>query len=300
MSRLSKARVSVLMVGGFAIGLIVSLGALVFMQIVDRNGASSSIATSMDAAMEFSELPEERSVPDPASESDAPAPKDAPSTTGVDGCRAHVALGEAAVESASDSLANWRAHYGAQIAFDRGEIDGEEAKRRWAESKAPAAGDLAAYEDARAAFTAHGGCDDLDVDTLSADVRAEASACQARARETADVLVAAERSTEGWRGHLDVMARKGEFPIEEYLEIWTETVASAPGPMGAFLDAVDGLSQAPPCDTSGVDTAARDALSPRDVAMPGRTTERYIAVSSRTLGTRDLPSAATARSAHAA
>lgn len=294
MSRRSRARVSVLMVGSFAIGLIVSLGALVFMQIVDPNRGSSSIATSM----EFSEPPEELSVPDPASESDAPVPQDNPATTGIEGCGTYVALGEAAVEAASDSLANWRAHYGAQIAFDRGEIDGEEAKRRWAESKAPAAGDLAAYEDARSVFTAHGGCDDLDGDTLDADMQDEASACQARASEMADVLVAAERSTEGWRGHLDMMARKDEFPIEEYLDIWTETVASAPGPMGAFLDAVDGLSQAPPCDTSGVDAAAQGALSQRDVAMPGRTTERYVAVSSRTLSTCDLLSGATARAAH--
>jgi hypothetical protein len=269
----------------------VSLSALVFVRIVDPNGGSSSIATSM----EFSEPSEELSVPDPASESDAPVPQDDPPTTGIGGCRTHVALGEAAVEAASDSLVNWRAHYGAQIAFDRGEIDGEESKRRWAESKAPAAGDLAAYEDARSVFTAHGGCDDLDVDTLDADMKDEASACQARASEMADVLGAAERSTEGWRGHLDMMARKDEFPIEEYLEIWTETVASAPGPMGAFLDAVDGLSQAPPCDTSGVDAAAQGALSPRDIAMPGRTAE-----SSCTLSTCDLLSGATARAPHTA
>lgn len=288
MSGRSWVRGGVLLVGGFAIGLIVSVGGLVFMKTLGQD-AGPPVATSMDA-VELSDRPVEQFVPDHASEPDASAAQDAPATAsaGIDECRTAVALGDAAVEAATVSLANWRTHYGAQIAFDRGEIDSAEAKRRWVESKAPATDDLAAYEDARAAFAAHGGCDDPDIGTLSTDVQAEASACQARARAVADVLVAAERSTQDWRDHLDMMRRRDEFPVEEYLSIWKDAVASAPGPMDAFLDAAGRLTQATPCDTSDVDAAARGRLSLRTVAILTRTPEPDVGVSYGTLGTCDL------------
>lgn len=289
MSGGSRVRGSVVMVGGFAIGLIASFGWLVLTQIPEED-AASPVATSMDA-VEFSDPPVEQVAPDRANEPDALASQDRPATgsVGIDGCRTAVALGGAAVEAATVSLANWRTHYGAQIAFDRGEIDAAEAKRRWAESKEPATVDLAAYEDARGAFAGHDGCDDLDIDALNANVQAEASACQARARELADVLVAAERSTQDWRDHLDMMRRRDEFAVDKYLVVWRDAVASAPGPMEAFLDAVDGLTQATPCDTSDVDVAARGRLSPRTGAEQTPSAEPYVAVSYDMLGSCDLP-----------
>jgi hypothetical protein len=280
MSRQLWARSSVFMVGGFALGLIASLGALALLRS-DEPDTTSSLAAAMNEEVELSESALQQDEPEPTS---TPDPDSAPDTPGgIDGCRNALALGDEAVQAATTSLANWRAHYGAQLAFDRGEIDSEEAKRRWAESKAPAADDLAAYDDARTAFTADDGCAELDADALDADVRAEVSACQARAREIADVLVAAERSTEDWRGHLDMMARKDEFPIDEYLQIWTDTVARAPGPMRAFLDAVDGLADVPPCDQGDDDGAARGDRAPRTVATL-RTSGPRVAPSPRTVG----------------
>jgi hypothetical protein len=279
------ARVSVLLIGGVALGFIASFAGLALMRSSEPD-AASSLAASMNDDMELSESSVDQAEQESTTPPDATS---APATGGkVGDCRNTVALGDEAVQAAATSLANWRAHYGAQLAFDRGEIDGEEAKRRWAESKAPAVDDLAAYNDATTAFTEHGGCDDLDADTVGADVQAEASACQKRAREIADVLAAAERSTQDWRGHLDMMARKDEYPIEEYLKIWTETVARAPGPMRDFLDAVDGLSDAPPCGTG--DDAASGDLVPRTVAALARPSATLAGLSPGAVGSCVLAS----------
>ena len=268
------------------VGVVLGLAASMIAGLGVRGGAEPA-AASMDE-VEFDQVPvEPEPLDDTAEGSEAPDPlaDDGASddVAGLDGCRRAVASSALAVQAARASLANWETHYGAQIAFDRGEIDSQEATRRWAESKAPATENLAAYEDAKAAFTSDDGCTQLDTAALTADERAEADACRAQMEQATTTLNAAERSTQGWRDHLGMMRRRDEFPVEKYLQIWYDTVAAAPGPMQAFKDAANTFARADDCDTSGVEAAALDRLTHQTVAVVNSTAVAAVAPTAHNL-----------------
>lgn len=262
------------------VGVVLGFVASAFAGLGVRREAEPAAASMGE--VEFSQVPvEPEPLDDTTEESEAPGPlaDDGASddVAGLDGCRRAVVRSALAVQAARVSLANWETHYGAQIAFDRGEIDSDEAERRWAESKAPATKNLAAYEDAKAAFASDDGCTQLDTTALTADERAEAGACRAQMKQATTTINAAERSIQGWRDHLDMMRRRDAFPVQEYLQIWYDTVAAAPGPMKAFKNGANTFARADGCDTSGVEAAALDRLTPQTVAAVNSTAVAAVA-----------------------
>lgn len=231
-----------------AAGLVVGLG-LVLLSSDDRGAADDPASM---AEVSAADMDEGRSTPAASDSASAPTelPNDAPDTTAgspLDACVRAVAHDDAAVEAARTSLGNWKAHYGAQIAFDRGEIDGDEAKRRWAVSKEFAQRDIDAFVTAREAMPDDDPCTNVPVDQLGSGAQRLARRCAARASAALAAVAATEPTLKDWRTHLRMMDTKDDYPIEEYLEIWRQTVADAPGPMRDFEAAVAALDDTADC-----------------------------------------------------
>lgn len=194
------------------------------------------------------EPPSERRTQADAPTEDANAAADQAATSGLAACADAVARADAAVAAARTALGNWKTHYGAQLALDRGAIDGDEAKRRWAVSKAPATDNLGALAAARDTMPAGAPCRGLADAQPQPAQRRLARSCAARMTAAPDVLSAADPSLHGWRDHLEMMATKDEYTIERYLRIWPRAVDAAPAPMRAFAQAADSYADLAPCD----------------------------------------------------
>lgn len=193
---------------------------------------------------------------------DEPAVASDPTTGGaLDACLLAAAQGDAAVKAATTALGNWKTHYGAQIAFDEGAIDGDEAKRRWTKSKEPAETNVAAFVAARRAMPDDDPCAATAAGDLTDGQQRRARQCAARIAAAGDVTAAARPTMQDWRGHLKMMATREQYPIDEYLEIWRQTVADAPGPMRSFDAAVDDYRDVDGCDTDEAASAAQGVVA---------------------------------------
>lgn len=166
-------------------------------------------------------------------------------------CAGATARRDAAVEAAGTALGNWKTHYGAQLAFDRGVITADEAKRRWAASKEPAERNLTALADAVDAIGADDPCRQLvDDAAVSGSTIGEVEACATRTDRATEALDAAQAPLRGWRDHLQLMAAKDEYGTDGYLRIWDRMVAEAPGEMRPFDRALSDWRDAPACEPS--------------------------------------------------
>ena len=164
-------------------------------------------------------------------------------------CADTTARRDDAVRAASVALDNWKTHYGAQLAFDRGEISSEEAARRWAASKEPAQRNLDALADATEAIGSDAPCADLaDNGPVTGASAQDVEACLARAELATGALDAAQEPLQGWRDHLQTMASKERYSTDEYLRMWDRMVSAAPGEMRGFDRAVADWRDAPACE----------------------------------------------------
>lgn len=199
---------------------------------------------------------------------EAPA-TDAPATddvAGIAACARAAVRADAAVDAARTSLGNWKTHYGAQIAFDRGEIDGAEAKRRWTVSKEPAQRNIDAFVAADAAVSDDDPCGALQVDEIADRERRRVRRCATRTAAASDVVAATGPALKDWRTHLRMMATKDEYTIDEYLRIWRRAVADAPGAMDDFDAAVAAYEDTADCPIDA-DVALRTGTVPARPAL---------------------------------
>lgn len=249
------------------IGVAAGFGLVVWFSGGQSDGPVQSAASMAD--VQLSDAPDvapspPAPSPDTASEpsTDAGQSADARSAEGeLAACLEAGARADAAVGAARTALGNWNTHFGAQIAFDRGQIDSAEAKRRWAESKEPAERNLQALATARRAVPDGDPCEGIDVDSLDTDERG----CVARANGVADVLAAAGPALDGWSDHLNMMATRDEYPVDEYLAIWRRTVAAAPADMREFQRSADAYDGSADC-AGRQQAAAVGQQTSRDVA----------------------------------
>lgn len=189
----------------------------------------------------------ERATASPSGDSPDGAPKDPSDTAAVDACLAAARLADDAVAGARTALGNWKTHYGAQLAFDAGRIDGDEAKRRWSVSKEPAERNINTFIAARDAMTTDDPCGDLDAEQMSTGERRRAQRCSARASAAVQLMTDTQPALDDWLTHLEMMATRDEYPVDEYLEIWRQAVADAPDAMRTFENAVDVYDETGAC-----------------------------------------------------
>lgn len=240
MSSRGRSKVNVVTV---VVAALAGLGAGFALVMLTSGDSSGQPDLASMAQVDLSEAPEEVSEPTTPETppAEAPGTSETPpdSTTGsvLASCAQATALADAAVAAARTSLGNWETHYGAQIAFDNGEIDGAEAKRRWAESKEPAQRNIDAFRAAREALPTDDPCATVDAEALENSERRQARRCAARGAAVADVMADAQPALDDWLAHLEMMATRDQYAIDEYLAIWTAAVADAPAAMRAFAAA---------------------------------------------------------------
>lgn len=238
-------------------GLAVGVGLVVFTS--DTAAESQPDLASMDQVpLETAPAPidpaTEASEPTGADTPSEPATAGTPSETGqtvsLDTCMRAAGGADDAVAAAATSLKNWKTHYGAQVAFDEGKIDGDEAKRRWVVSKEPAERNIDAFRDAREAMADDDPCDELDLGQMADGDRQEAEGCAARMIAAKDVVTQSQPAFDDWLAHLKMMATKDEYSLDEYLEIWRKAVADAPDAMQTFEEALGAYTDAGDCPTT--------------------------------------------------
>jgi hypothetical protein len=211
-------------------------------------------------------------TPPPAVASDQASPESDPApaqASSVDNCLRAATLADEAVARARTSLGNWQTHYGAQIAFDNGEIDGTEAKRRWVVSKEPAERNIDAFAEARDAMARDDPCADVQPDEVSDDELQQLQSCGARTAAAMAVMADTQPAMDDWLAHLKMMATRDQYAIDQYLEIWRQAVADAPAAIDTFDTAVQAYEEAGDCPTDRTATlepvatpiAARSATS---------------------------------------
>jgi hypothetical protein len=259
-----------------AIGVVAALiGVAIGIAVVTTSGSDArddAVLTAMDSSAERATPPLGSMAPsDGAADaadaaaaevseaavtgaSEAPgrdAGAEARTTALVPSCVDATARRDDAIEAAATALGNWKAHYGAQLAFDQGEISSDEAKRRWAASKEPAERNLTALADAVEAISADEPCRQLvDDGAVSGATVDEIEACVTRSDRANGALEAAEEPLQGWRDHLQLMAAKDEYSTDEYLRIWDRMVGAAPGEMQPFDRALAQWRDTPACEPS--------------------------------------------------
>lgn len=164
-------------------------------------------------------------------------------------CADVTARRDEAVRAAQAALDNWKTHYGAQLAFERGEISSDEAARRWTASKEPAQRNLDALAAATEAIGSGTPCARLADDGAVTGATADGiEACVARSDLATRALDAAQEPLQGWRDHLHLMAAKDRYSTDEYLRMWDRMVADAPGEMRGFDRAVADWRDASACE----------------------------------------------------
>lgn len=140
----------------------------------------------------------ERATESPSEDSPDGAPKDPSDTATLDACVAAAGLADHAVAAARTALGNWKTHYGAQLAFDAGRIDDDEAKRRWSVSKQPAERNIDTFIAAREAMTTDDPCGDLNAEQTSTGERRRAKRCSARASTAVQVMTDTQPARDDW------------------------------------------------------------------------------------------------------
>jgi hypothetical protein len=211
-------------------------------------GADAGVASDAPTSTPDPDAGGATSLPSAASTEGSEAPE-GDTTALLAACADTTGRRDQAVRAAQVALGNWTTHYGAQLAYDRGEISSDEAKRRWAASKEPAQRNLDALAAATDAIGSDDPCAQLDgADAVTGAAAEAVRACVARADLASGALDAAQQPLQGWRDHLQMMASKERYGTDEYLRMWDRTVSAAPDAMRGFDSAAADWREAPACE----------------------------------------------------
>ena len=203
----------------------------------------------------------------PSTPTAAPAAPVDPAAAALQACATAVARGRAAVDAAQPSYSHWAAHVRAQLDLDAGLATLDQARERWAATRATADADLAGFTTVYAAFPpVRDGCAvPAAVSPAAVTVPSAAPAPDVRDRRpgapTDPVLAgcrtefaavdaavtAAKAVVDDWAAHVAMMKDKAHTDPQQYGRRWHEMVAAASVHLDGFARATLAMDEHTGC-----------------------------------------------------
>ena len=223
-------------------GLVLLLGASVAAWQLWPDGSTTSAQPQSSATVS----PAESTSASLASATPSPTPTTEASKTvdastakaqqALEACKQKVSAGDKVIEEAKTGVGHWAAHVEAQRLADEGEIDLDEMKARFKETRLKGPGDQKRYRDAVNAY------EEQDCSAVEDGVKAIAASlekCASRSSDQEPVMSAGAKGMKDWASHLAAMQRNKMGHAADPQGVWLRAYRAAPTNINGFEDAID-------------------------------------------------------------
>lgn len=153
-------------------------------------------------------------------------------------CQAKVSAGDKVIEEVKTGVGHWASHVESQRLADAGQIDLDEMKARFKETRLKGPADQKRFRDAVNAYEKEdGSCS--DVDKAPKAIATSLEKCASRSSDQEPVISAGAKGMKDWASHLAAMQRNKQGHVSDPQGVWIRAYRAAPKNINGFEKAID-------------------------------------------------------------